>query len=277
MLVTPRRPFPAGAKVTLRAQAGLSSQEGPLPSLQVAARSFQVYVPLRVKVLCDGRPLRADRPCWPMSNPYHGGLSLEFSEPVCGRQLLRGLRLTPGNARLARHLRTHWPDGVARQASKNPCARQWSLGHDLALRRAHRLTLSPGLRDVFGQRLGRGSVDARFTTRGLPPDIFMPSGRHGLREPWHPYAVKTVNVTALQARITPYRGAARVALLECLRRNPRQQCARRAGGAFATIKQPGRRDRVERRVLKLPGTLSVVTLRSPQVVGPDSSRPADST
>ena len=269
VLVRPSRPLPVAAKVELRVRQGLSCTEGPLTSTKVAARSYEVYGPLRAKVWCDGRPVAAGRPCWPMSNSYHSGLRLEFSEPVCGRELLRGLRLTPGKALLARHLINRWPNGVATPAARNTCAKDWWLDHDLALRRTHRLSLSPTLRDAFGQRLGANARDVRFTTLGLPPDIFMPLDGPGLREPWHPYAVKTVNLTEFQVQRTPFRGKALVTLLECLRRSPRQACTPPTDAPFQKVKMQGKRDRVERSVVKLPGALSAITLRSPQVRGTD--------
>ena len=269
VLVRPSRLLPVSAKVTLRVQEGLSSTEGPLTSAKVASRSFQMYGPLKARVLCDGTSVTKSTLCWPMSNDYHGGLSLEFTEPVCGRELLRGLRLTPGKRLLTRHLRTRWPNGVSTPATRNTCAKNWSLAHDLALRQAHRVTLNADMRDVFGQRLGAAARDLRFTTRGLPPDIFMPRDGPGLREPWHPYAVKTVNVKQLQVRITPFRGKELVALLECLRRSSSETCTRWASGTFQPVKMPGKRDRVERTVVKLPGALSAITLRSPQVRGED--------
>ena len=271
VLVQPARPFPAGAAVMLTLYPGWRSLEGPLVSERETGRKFDVYSPLKVEVQCDCQPASPDRACWPMRNGHHQGLVLNFSEPVCRSRLLRALSITPRPVGLARLLRRadHWHD-PGEETEADPCGEYWVLDQDLKLHQRYKVRLAGGLTDVFGQRLGQATA-ASFTTRGLPPGIFLPPQGHGVREPWHPYLLKSVNVKTVNIAVTPMRARALVSFLECRRQSKRSRRTCLAQDATTTrlaVQASGKRDTLRAHEVPLPGALALVELQSPQVVDP---------
>jgi hypothetical protein len=249
--------------------AGLRSTEGPLASKRSAEHRFETRQPLTVEVRCAGELVGEENlRCWPMQG--EGGLTLRFSEPVEREELLRALRLEPA-ASLGRHLKP-WPD-LCSGHGKGSCGRDYYLEQDLAPASRYRVHLDAGLTDRFGQRLGR-ALQARFSTRDFPPGLFLPES--GVREPWHGFAFKAVNVKQVEVRIRSQQGPALVRFLECRERAGEGEGAERCiSGPVGPPKKlwlEGRRNQVVERELRLPRGLVVVTLASPEVVDADGRR-----
>ena len=270
----PARPFPTGATVVLAVRPGWRGMEGRLKSQETTRREFQVYGPLEVEVQCDCQPADDDKPCWPMRNSNHAGLVLTFSEPVCRSRLLRALSISPRPANLARRLLEaddSFSANEEQDPEDDPCSHTFVLGQDLKKHQRYKVRIAGSLTDVFGQRLG-DDTRARFATRGLPPGIFLPSEDHGVREPWHPYRLKTVNVKTVNVKVTALRGQDLVSYLECHHRTGSSEEKCDPTGAAPTtveIKVRGKRDTVRLHTVPLPGAMTILKITSPQVVDPE--------
>jgi alpha-2-macroglobulin len=270
VVLRPRKPLPGGAKVTLVLPPGLSSTEGPLRSRKAKRRAYSTPAPLTLSFSCDNKPLQPGATCWPMSNHHHAGLEVELSEPVTAKALARALRVTP---RLRRKLRA---TGGEWCGPKDRCARSWRVDEDLLPRRRYRVSVAAGLLDIFGQRLERSAVE-RFTTRPLPPGLFLPHDAEGFREAWQPFTLKAVNVQRVVLGFTTLSGAELVRFLECLKVRDGDEWPKRCGAAAHTstrmLKLAAPADRVVTRHLKLPRGLVRMTLSSPQLVWHEDKKP----
>ena len=275
MKLRPVRPFPPGARVVLTVHKGVRGEEGPLLSDEETTRKFEVYGPLTAEVQCDCEEARPGRKCWPMHNQHHLGLVLSFSEPVCRSELVKRLKITPRpRAKLEKLLRSteDWLDEEQEYGPEDPCSHAFVFTRDLRLHQRYEVRISGQLTDVFGQRLGK-DVAAAFTTRGLPPGIFLPKEGHGVREPWHPYRLKSVNVKTLQLSATPIRGKELVAYLACKRHRKREDCnPGSAAPMLKTVKVGGKQDAIRDHTMPLPGALALVRASSPELLDDEGKR-----
>ncbi|MBW2734797.1 MAG: Ig-like domain-containing protein, partial [Deltaproteobacteria bacterium] len=266
VVLKPRALLAPGAKVKLVVPPGFVSAEGPLPSTRPGGASFSTPGPLRVKVLCDYKDLPAGGNCWPMSNRYHRGVELKFSEPVTKKQLMRQLSITP---RLTKpwKSRSTW-------CGKQRCARYWVLQEVLAPSQRYSLRLPGRLKDIFGQHL-ETPLRTHFRTEALPPGVFMAHDAEGFREAWQPYKVKTVNLRTLQLETTALRGANLVRFIECVRKrhwNWPSRCKAKGIKATRQLSVKGAPDQVHAKTLTLPRGLSRITLSSAQLLLPAKNK-----
>lgn len=259
---------PLAASVVVQAPKGLRSTEGPLRSDERFEKGFRVFGPLRSRwVKCDGETARPGLKCWPMVTYDHGGLRLSFSEHVTRAQLLIHLRITPRPRKLKERLQPAsygcWISGRTRVR----CAREWRLSEHLLPRRKYRVRITPGLRDVNGQRLVRAR-GARFATRDFPPGLFPPNASSGFRERWHRYRFKAINVKRVDADLYTFRGADLVRFLSCQRGATHwsSRCLAKRSAVRRSLKLRGARNKILTGSIKLPHGLIAVRFGSPQVV-----------
>ena len=136
--LTPQTPLLPHSKYTFRLASGFSSEEGPLPTSETADFSFRTYGPLVVKRFrCS-----TDTPNGLCSSDR--SISLEFSNPVRIKDLKRSLKITPA-------LPIHWSSWLDDETTSDYV----SLEADFRPGRSYSLSIAPGVRDRWGQRLGR--------------------------------------------------------------------------------------------------------------------------
>lgn len=259
---------PLSARIVVQAPKGLRSTEGPLRSDDVFKRGFQVFGPLKsTSVSCDRQKAHAGLKCWPMVTGDRVGLQLAFSEHVTRAQLLKHLRITPRPRNLAERLRKFHDNCWIQGKPKARCSRTWQVGGHLLPRRKYRVRITPGLRDVNGQRLERAR-DVRFATRDFPPGLFPPNASSGFREPWHPYRFKAINVKRVDADLYTFRGADLVRFLRCQRTSLSWSgvCLAKRSSTRHSVKLRGAPNKLVTGTLNLPHGLIAVRFGSPQVV-----------
>ena len=258
---------PLAARIVVKAPKGLGSTEGPLRSDEVFQQKYQVFGSLRsTSVQCDRADAQPKLKCWPMVTDDHAGLRLSFSEHVTRAELLKHLRITPRPAKLQERLQTAHDSCWIKGKPKVRCARGWSIADHLLPRRKYRVSITPGLRDVNGQRLVKGRK-AQFATRDFPPGIFPPDGNSGFRERWHPYRFKAINVKRMDADLYTFRGADLVRFLRCRRGlSWVKACLSKRSPTRRVVKLRGAPNKLHTASIQLPYGLNVVRFGSPQVV-----------
>lgn len=259
---------PLSASVVVKSPKGLRSTEGPLKSNEVTKQGYKVFGPLRsTAVTCDWANAKPNLKCWPMVTSDHRGLRLSFSEHVTLTQLLRHVRITPRPRKLKQRLHRAGYNCRIKGKPKVMCARNWTLIDHLLPRRKYRVRITPGLRDVNGQRLVKGR-DARFATRDFPPGLFPPDATAGFRERWHPYRFKAMNVKRVDADLYTFRDADLVRFLACQRSASYwpDRCLAKRSVTRRSVKLRGARNKMLSGTLTLPHGLIAVRFGSPQVV-----------
>ncbi len=129
------RAFPLPSRVELHVPAGLVGDEGPLPSDREWVTEFRTYGPFRLAVECTERP----GGCHPDAAP-----ALESDNAFSPRDVRRFIHVTPALERPASR----------DNAVDDPETRTtyYTLGYGLRYGQTYRVTISPQLRDEFGQR-----------------------------------------------------------------------------------------------------------------------------
>ena len=140
--VSPKAPLAVHSKFQLKIASGWKGQEGPLPQTKERRVVFETYGPLRVeRVSCDQDT--PNRRCAP-----GGSLGVSFTNPVRFKDVKRMLRVTPG-------LKLRWDSWredsdyvsyVDVNAAFKPGA-------------AYTLSVGGGLKDKYGQRMGRAHAE----------------------------------------------------------------------------------------------------------------------
>lgn len=174
LVVRPVHKLPVHSTIRFRIAPGLSSTEGPLASQKPQQTSFETYGPLQVApISCPDYTPHGD--CEPGSP-----LSISLSNAVKMRDLERAIRISPP-------VRLHWSswedDDLSTYASL--------VG---AFKPAHSYTIrvSGGLRDRYGQRLGK-----TYTQR-VEIDDFWPDVEIGLEgETLEPATSRPIPIGAL--------------------------------------------------------------------------------
>ncbi|MFH2005032.1 MAG: MG2 domain-containing protein [bacterium] len=267
-VLAPVRKPPLSAAVSIRQRRGLRTIEGPLVADEESKHDFQVFGPLKPeRVTCDRQAAVPSLKCWPMANGYRTGLVLKLSEHVTQEALLRHLQITPQPRDLKKRLQPHYETCWIKGKQRVSCARGWQLQGDLLPRRAYRVRLTAGLRDVNGQALAKTEA-FRFSTRDFPPGVFPPSATTGFRELWHPYRFKAVNVKQVEADLYTFRDADLVRFLTCQRSSSDwpKHCLAKRTSRRVTVKMRGPRNKVLAGTIRLPAGLVAVRFGSPQVV-----------
>lgn len=135
VLVAAARRFPLDAEVELHLSAGLAGDEGPLPSKGEWTTSFDTYGPFHLKVECTRRPDGCD----PDSAP-----ALSSDNAFSERDARRFIHVTPTPVRPA----SEESDGEDLDTHTT----YYTLGYGLRAGQTYHVTISPRLRDTFGQR-----------------------------------------------------------------------------------------------------------------------------
>ena len=259
---------PLSATIFVRAPKGLRSTEGPLRSDEVFNQRFRVFGPLESRsVHCDRQNAHAGLKCWPMVTDTRTGLQVTFSEHVTRAELVKHLRIAPRPRDLAKRLSPLFDRCWIKGKPKARCARAWQVAGHLLPRRKYRVRITPGLRDVNGQRLQRAR-DVRFSTRDFPPGIFPPNASSGFREPWHPYRFKAINVKQVDADLYTFRGADLVRFLKCRRSSSSwpDRCLAKRPSTRRSVRLKGAPNKLLNGTISLPYGLIAVRFGSPQVV-----------
>ncbi|MEZ4382231.1 MAG: MG2 domain-containing protein [Nannocystaceae bacterium] len=134
-LVTPQaRLWPRASTITVEVREGLRSEAGPLPLDTPWRTSFATYGPQKLRESSCG----ADRPC-PLEP-----IILEMRNPVLAREAKK-IRVSPRPKALSIDLHDDWGEG----------------GHEVSISgvflpgKTYTITLPAGMRDIYGQALGR--------------------------------------------------------------------------------------------------------------------------
>jgi len=279
--IHPVAPYPPGAKLELRLLPSLRSREGPLPMGARVSKKYEVHRPLTVSLRCDGDVIKPGKVCWPGPDTDRPGFRVVFSEPVTLRELRRHLRIVPSPKKGLRALNAL--DGGYND-EKNPHARTWAFSSGLKPRRRQRIRLTKGLKDIYGQRLGR-SLSLRFVTRGRRPSVRLADESEGVRESWHPYRFGAMNLRQIKVGVRKLSGSRLVRFLECVRRPPKaalpkdewyvgwlqqtwwpRRCLKGAPQKSVRFNVTGRRDRYVPRTLPTANGFSLLSFRSPGLV-----------
>lgn len=130
VLLVPEEPLPASSNITLTVPKGLVGLEGPRPSAQPYTVSFRTYDPLRIE----------DHHCgWDDRCPPTQPLVVDLNNALDPEQDLSGVTITPE------------VPGLSVSAS----GWQLTLTGKLEARTRYEVTVPAGLKDQFGQELGR--------------------------------------------------------------------------------------------------------------------------
>jgi hypothetical protein len=151
LLVHPDKPLPLDAGLELTIAEGLVGAEGPMPTEKPFTLKARTYGPLRLssfhcpRIASEGR-CRA-----------HNDLKITLSNPVAPEELKAHLK-APGLLAA--------PKAKAKApAPKGPSSEHW-LAADPDLGRKYKVTLTAGMKDVFGQKLAE---DTSFEIETEPP------------------------------------------------------------------------------------------------------------
>lgn len=150
LVLTPVEPLPHGADVTLTVSAELRGAQGNLPMGEPYQLDYSIYGDFFLQEIdCSVSSYGGCSPA--------GGFHLEFSNPVKWGDVVRHLRIAP-EVRLPDD--PEWADDGQR-ANVYVAAR-------LQPETTYKVSIEPGLKDVFGQTLG-GTREQEFRTGSYPP------------------------------------------------------------------------------------------------------------
>ena len=149
--LTPEKPLPLDVGVEVTLAAGLRGSEGPLSMEKPWKSAFRTYGPLRLASFRCPRIAREGR-C-----KAHNDIKVTLSNPVTPDELRSHLKVPPGL--LAK------PNPKAVKRAPETSADHWLLA-DPQLGRKYQVTLTAGMKDVFGQTL---ASDATFEIEGEAP------------------------------------------------------------------------------------------------------------
>ncbi len=177
LALTPVDPIPLNCSAVLSLPAWFDELGAELP----VGHPFQTYGPFSFDASSCGRTCDA--------GPA-GPVTIRFSTPVRGAELLRHLKLLPAT-----------PVVVDDTASERTV---WAITRGtLKSRTGYAIIADTGLRDVFGQRL-TGNPVATVATTGYPPSLDYDGGRMLVeRTGFHTLAVRHVNLDTLFVAIRP--------------------------------------------------------------------------
>jgi hypothetical protein len=148
--VTPSAPMPVDSAVVLTLAAGLRGSEGPLPMTEARAVPMRTYGPLRLANFnCPKVGLGRCQ--------AHRDVSVVLSNAVTAAELRAHTRTTMPKASPppeAKPRDGHPPSPLAKVKKAMP-ERAHALGVDPQPGTRYRVTLSAGMRDVFGQKLAK--------------------------------------------------------------------------------------------------------------------------
>jgi alpha-2-macroglobulin len=176
----PARPLPGGAEIRVLVGPGTPSAEGPRTTARPQELRFRTYGPLAVETHgCSGE---SPRTCWP-----GGGFWVRFTNPIDMAAWSDDLvRVEPELEDLTIHV----------------SGRQLLLHGRASPLTTYRVTLEPGIRDVFGQTLGtRRTVE--FRTTDVSPTLALPGAPLIVLDPLRPprVAVHTGGHETLRVRV----------------------------------------------------------------------------
>ena len=182
VLLVPEEPLPASSNITLTVPKGLVGLEGPRPSAQPYTVSFRTYDPLRIE----------DHHCgWDDRCPPTQPLVVDLNNALDPEQDLSGVTITPE------------VPGLSVRAS----GWQLTLTGKLEARTRYEVTVPAGLKDQFGQELGRdqslrfsvGPARQTFDASGGSFVVLDPSGGGT----WPVFTTNHRNIAAKVHRVTP--------------------------------------------------------------------------
>ena len=187
LVLTPVEPLPYGADVTLTISAELRGLQGNLPMGEPYQITYLTYGEFSFEGI--GCSVSAYGGCSPA-----GGFHLEFSNPVKRGDVLRHLRVTP-EVRLPDD--PEWADEEQRA--------DVYFSAPLQPETTYKVSIEPGLQDVFGQTLG-GTRAREFHTGSYPPmaRLDFSSGVLEAEGP-HQVAARFRNVESATLRLRPIR------------------------------------------------------------------------
>ncbi|HEX2733139.1 MAG TPA: Ig-like domain-containing protein [Polyangiaceae bacterium] len=159
LTVTPKHPLDSDQRIEITLDPGLTSSEGPLPSVDAEQRTFHTLGPLHLEVDCS----RVDQECQYAPN-------LSFNNAVRPRDLLRAISVNslPG-LHLSADMGTDYP------------STNFTLFGKYQRETRYRLRVSADLKDVYGQRLGQ-PVEFAFTM-GPGQSLLEIGAQNGFIEP----------------------------------------------------------------------------------------------
>jgi uncharacterized protein YfaS (alpha-2-macroglobulin family) len=165
--VTPDKPLPLDVGIKLTLAEGLRGTEGPMPMEKTFTMGVRTYGPLRLASFHCPRIAREGR-C-----KAHNDIKVTLTNPVDPEELKRHLNAP---ALLAK------PNPKAKKRAPQTSVDHW-LSADPQLGKKYKVTLTAGMKDIFGQTLASDAsfeveVEAPFT--GTPPP---PAGKHAGAKP----------------------------------------------------------------------------------------------
>ena len=174
--LVPRAALPHGC----RAELVLPSELVPEGSRSTTRWPFETYGDLKIASLkCSDR---MDNEC------PTGPLTITFTNPVRGSEVLKRLRI--------------FPQTVFRVRDTVSESTDWTLEAKLRPRVGYAVIADTALHDAFGQPL-KGNPAAGFNTTGYSPAVVQPAGHLLVERAYHALAVQHVNVDTLVATIAP--------------------------------------------------------------------------
>lgn len=167
-----------GTTYSLTLAAGLTGSEGPLGSAQPTTLKFSTYPMIAVESVSPEGAVSPEE-----------GLRIQFSTPVSAKEVAAHLSMTPPP-----------PDGWSPGDAYT--SRYWSYYPRLLPRTSYTLTLSPGIKDEYGQEMKEGR-SWTFTTGDLSPTIDVPAGDQDLYAANNPseLPIRVRNVSRVDARV----------------------------------------------------------------------------
>jgi alpha-2-macroglobulin len=178
LILTPRSPLPLDSKIELVVHGRLMSEVGPLAGVE----------PYRLELDTYG-PLSASLQCFPDLNSCSGRPALVFNNPTKAKEL-RGVTISPEAGR------TLLPVEVDDDGYDFPLGGRYERNQQYVVR------LDGGIRDVFGQSLGK-DVEFRFRM-GEPSSMIQLGATIGFVEPrlGDEVVISSVNVGAFEELTT---------------------------------------------------------------------------
>lgn len=175
--VRPRTPLPLDSVIEFVVSDALVSEAGPLPSGREFRQAVETYAPLSARLECDSHLTACSGRPW-----------LVFSNPVDARSLRGRVRVFPDAGQVLR----------LAALEEDPLGTTHVLHGRYLPEKAYRVTLSSGIRDVFGQEL---TQDVEFGFQlGAPPQLMALGATGTFIEPGlgDRVTISSVNVEAFE-------------------------------------------------------------------------------